>query len=215
MHQSHFANIIAFTGACALHMGIAAWAMVPSDPVIITQQQLIQFSMVAPSYISEKKAPEEKPKKPDAKKPVSERGTIKAEKEAEPIKKPEKTEQQDVPEEKPTVVQNETSGIASADAKEKHSALTEPVFSADYLKNPSPIYPTSARRSHVQGRVMLEVRVSKDGLADNVSIAQSSGFSVLDRAAKNAVQRWRFVPARKGSQVVEASVLVPIEFKLN
>ena len=36
----------------------------------------------------------------------------------------------------------------------------------------------------------------------------------LDRAAEDAVARWRFVPARRGESAVEAWVLVPIVFKL-
>ena len=36
----------------------------------------------------------------------------------------------------------------------------------------------------------------------------------LDRAAQEAVTRWRFVPARRGDVAVEAWVLVPIVFKL-
>ncbi|PKO55172.1 MAG: energy transducer TonB, partial [Betaproteobacteria bacterium HGW-Betaproteobacteria-21] len=41
-----------------------------------------------------------------------------------------------------------------------------------------------------------------------------SGSERLDEAARNAVSRWRFVPARQGERAIEASVLVPIIFKL-
>ena len=37
----------------------------------------------------------------------------------------------------------------------------------------------------------------------------------LDEAAKSAVERWRFVPARQGDAPVEAAVLVPLNFTLN
>ncbi len=36
----------------------------------------------------------------------------------------------------------------------------------------------------------------------------------VDRAAEQAVSRWRFVPAKRGDTPVEAWVLVPIVFKL-
>jgi protein TonB len=45
-----------------------------------------------------------------------------------------------------------------------------------------------------------------------VDIKQSSGFPRLDEAARAAVERWRFVPARQGTEAVEASVLVPLHF---
>ncbi|HNH24426.1 MAG TPA: energy transducer TonB, partial [Accumulibacter sp.] len=36
----------------------------------------------------------------------------------------------------------------------------------------------------------------------------------LDDAARAAVEHWRFVPARRGNDAVESSVLVPIQFDL-
>ncbi|HMV18064.1 MAG TPA: energy transducer TonB, partial [Rhodocyclaceae bacterium] len=54
-----------------------------------------------------------------------------------------------------------------------------------------------------------------DGQPLDVGIAQSSGFARLDEAARAAVARWRFVPARQGDQPVVASVQVPIVFTLN
>jgi protein TonB len=47
-----------------------------------------------------------------------------------------------------------------------------------------------------------------------VEIKQSSGFSRLDEAARAAVERWRFIPARQGSETVDSSVLVPLQFAL-
>jgi TonB family protein len=107
-----------------------------------------------------------------------------------------------------------TSGMESELAVEKNSAITKPSFNAAYLQNPAPIYPDAARRSGLQGKVMLEVQVSKEGNAKMVSIANSSGYAILDHAAREAVKKWHFVPARIGTNSVEAAVLVPIEFKL-
>ena len=79
-------------------------------------------------------------------------------------------------------------------------AVTEASFDADYLHNPKPEYPWAARRRGEEGRVMLRVRVSAQGTALAVEIAQSSGSALLDEAARDAVLRWRFVPARRGSE---------------
>jgi len=93
--------------------------------------------------------------------------------------------------------------------------LTPPIFKADYLDNPSPPYPLAARRSGQQGRVILRVLVSASGSADEVQIRDSSGFVRLDEAARDTVQRWRFVPAKRGAQPVPAWVLIPITFGLH
>jgi protein TonB len=89
-----------------------------------------------------------------------------------------------------------------------------PRFDAAYLKNPSPVYPSMARRRGEQGRVYLRVYVSSEGSALRVEIRTSSGSTLLDQAAKEAVERWRFVPAKQGDQPVEAWVVVPIVFTL-
>lgn len=92
------------------------------------------------------------------------------------------------------------------------AALVPPEFHADYLDNPAPPYPATSRRRGETGRVLLRVFVSADGHAERVEINASSGFELLDAAAREAVVRWRFVPARRGPEKVAAWVLVPISF---
>jgi protein TonB len=93
-------------------------------------------------------------------------------------------------------------------------ALTPPAFSASYLRNPAPRYPPIARRNGEQGTVTLRVLVTKDGAPARVTVEQTSGSPHLDAAALEAVKTWRFVPARRGADTVEAWVLVPIVFRL-
>jgi periplasmic protein TonB len=61
--------------------------------------------------------------------------------------------------------------------------------------NLEPVYPSEAARRGQQGAVILLIHVSADGLASHVDIAQSSGFPVLDSAARDAVAKWHFLPA--------------------
>lgn len=90
-----------------------------------------------------------------------------------------------------------------------------PSFAATYLDNPPPSYPASSRRMGETGTVLLRVLVDEDGRPESVSVATSSGFDRLDRAALDAVRRWTFVPARQGDRTVKAAVLVPLEFQLS
>lgn len=94
------------------------------------------------------------------------------------------------------------------------AAISPPRFQADYLQNPAPAYPPLSARRGEQGKVLLRVKVSPQGQALQVELAQSSGFSRLDAAAQEAVRRWRFIPARQGEQAVEAWVIVPVNFQL-
>jgi protein TonB len=93
--------------------------------------------------------------------------------------------------------------------------VTQPIYNADYLDNPAPIYPSVSRRAGEQGRVVLRVLVSPRGTADEVQVFTSSGFSRLDEAARTAVLRWKFVPAKRGNEPVQAWVRIPIPFILN
>jgi periplasmic protein TonB len=92
--------------------------------------------------------------------------------------------------------------------------VTAARFDADYLSNPKPVYPTASRRLGEEGRVMLRVHVSAEGSALDVQVKHSCGFARLDEAAKAAVERWRFVPARRGTDPVDSWVAVPIVFSL-
>ncbi len=94
------------------------------------------------------------------------------------------------------------------------AAASPPSFNAAYLRNPPPLYPLVARRNGEQGTVTLKVRVTREGMAASVAVEKTSGSFHLDNAALETVRTWRFVPARQGTQPVEAWVLVPVVFRL-
>jgi protein TonB len=94
------------------------------------------------------------------------------------------------------------------------SPFLEARFVAGYLNNLEPAYPAISRRLGEQGRVVLSVSVSDRGDVLAVEVNQSSGHARLDDAAIDAVKRWRFVPARRGGEAVESTVLVPLRFRL-
>jgi protein TonB len=95
------------------------------------------------------------------------------------------------------------------------AAVAPPIFSADYLQNPAPVYPTLSRKLGEQGRVLLRVRVNPNGGADEVRLQTSSGFARLDESARATVASWRFAPARQGNEPVPAWVLIPVSFQLD
>lgn len=91
---------------------------------------------------------------------------------------------------------------------------TPPSFNAAYLRNPKPAYPRLSKRLGEQGKVLLKVKVSQNGIAEQVHIKNSSGFSRLDTVAQNTVQNWRFTPAQRNGQPISDWVIVPIVFNL-
>ena len=77
-----------------------------------------------------------------------------------------------------------------------------------------PSYPATPRRLGIQGTTLLRVHVLADGRIGDVLVEKSAGHPELDDAATDAVKRWRFDPARRGSDAVAMWVLLPVEFKL-
>jgi periplasmic protein TonB len=77
-----------------------------------------------------------------------------------------------------------------------------------------PRYPESARRQGVEGTVLLKVRVTEQGRVEAVQLERSTGHPDLDQAAIEAVRRWRFEPAHRGSQAMAVWALIPVAFKL-
>jgi protein TonB len=102
----------------------------------------------------------------------------------------------------------------SAVAPDPPPPIIPPRFNADYLQNPAPAYPALARRLREQGRVLIRVLVSVDGMPEQIELKTSSGFPRLDHSALETIRSWKFVPARQGEQKIAAWVVVPIAFTL-
>ncbi len=80
--------------------------------------------------------------------------------------------------------------------------------------NPPPDYPAEARRKGQEGTVVLRVIIEPDGRVAGATVARSSGFELLDRAALDAARVWRFLPARDGDAAVRCTADLPVEFVL-
>lgn len=83
-----------------------------------------------------------------------------------------------------------------------------------YLQNPPPAYPLVARRRSYEGTVILDVLVDREGRVRDLSVSQSSGHQVLDKAAAAAVKNWLFEPGRRGKETTDMWVKVPVTFRL-
>lgn len=104
---------------------------------------------------------------------------------------------------------------ASADPSSPQATpATEPQDSTppEPLSTPAPVYPPDALRMGAGGTVQVRITVGSDGQVVQRELAESSGNRALDRAALEAVQRWRFRPALRNGQPVSTDVVIPIRF---
>jgi len=81
------------------------------------------------------------------------------------------------------------------------------------LYAPDPEFSDEARRSKYQGTVLLWLVVGPDGRTHDIRVQRSLGMG-LDEKAIEAVQRWKFEPARKDGIAVAVEVAVEVNFRL-
>lgn len=81
------------------------------------------------------------------------------------------------------------------------------------LREVKPDYTEEARRRRVEGDVVVEVIVRRDGSVGTIKLIQSLGAG-LDERAMDAVRQWRFSPAHRYGEPVDVVVEVAVEFKL-
>lgn len=82
-------------------------------------------------------------------------------------------------------------------------------------QTPAPDYPARALMRGEGGTALVIAHIGPDGVPTSTEIAQSSGSRELDRAAMQAVRRWRFEPAREGGRPTVGRVAVPIDFQVS
>jgi protein TonB len=75
-------------------------------------------------------------------------------------------------------------------------------------------YPTAAMRARQQGWVVVAFTVGTDGSTSDVKVVDAQPRRVFDRAAMDAVERYRFTPAMKNGVAVSTTKQQRIEFKL-
>jgi len=87
-------------------------------------------------------------------------------------------------------------------------------LTGNLISSKPPSYPIESRRSHEQGTVVLAVLLSPTGSVAEISVAKSSGFARLDKAALAAVRKWRWAPFKRDGVPVMVRGQVTIPFVL-
>ncbi len=102
-------------------------------------------------------------------------------------------------------------GLGSGDSPFSGDQVDEPPV---LLSRVVPAYPEDARRRRIEGEVVLRVVVDSNGRVEN-SIKVIESIPMLDRAAIEAVRKWRFSPGRnRDGTAVRVLLEVPLRFTL-
>jgi TonB family protein len=102
---------------------------------------------------------------------------------------------------KPKVVRNPTSASKPSSAK--------------IVFRSSLAYPIGARRSGIEGKVIVMVGVAPSGRVSSARVSLGSGSGLLDAAALKAARLYRFIPAKNSAgQEVATKIAIPFIFRL-
>jgi periplasmic protein TonB len=69
--------------------------------------------------------------------------------------------------------------------------------------------------AHIEGDVLLRLRIETDGSVGAVEVVRSSGHEILDNAAVTGVAKWHGMPAQIAGQPIAATVLLPVRFEMH
>jgi TonB family protein len=87
------------------------------------------------------------------------------------------------------------------------------VKSPTKVKNVPPEYPELAKTAGVQGVVIIEALIGKEGRVEEAHVLRS--IPLLDQAAVDAVTQWEFTPTLLNGQPVPVIMTMTVQFTLN
>ena len=80
------------------------------------------------------------------------------------------------------------------------------------VRRVEPVYPLLAQQENVQGAVVLQARIDKDGNVQSVQVL--SGPDILTAAALEAVKQWRFKPHYEKDRATPTETRITVNFTI-
>jgi TonB family protein len=88
------------------------------------------------------------------------------------------------------------------------------VAEANLIRKVQPVYPAAAKAAHVQGTVLLQMIILKDGTPGEITVT-SSPSNDLSQASIDAVRQWRYRPILLNGQPVQVVTQVIVNYTLS
>jgi protein TonB len=87
------------------------------------------------------------------------------------------------------------------------------VQQANLVKQVKPPYPPLARQARIQGTVILEAVINRQGSVDQLRVV--SGHPLLVQSAMDAVRQWKYRPTLLNGEPVEVVTTITVNFNLS
>ncbi len=115
------------------------------------------------------------------------------------------------PQPNPEIKEAESAAAVTSNAAERVAMSSD--ASEMVTKTVKPTYPMLARQMKVQGSVILQALIGRDGIIQNLSVV--SGPAILASAAEDAVRQWHFRPHIEGAEAVETEAKITVNFTIS
>ena len=113
-----------------------------------------------------------------------------------------------------TALSAEIAAAHTATSKVRQASSVVPENALRRIRFVQPQYPARALEQGIRGWVDLEFTVAADGTTRDARVRAAEPAQVFDRAALNAVRRWRYEPYKVDGQAVDQRVAARMRFEL-
>ena len=93
--------------------------------------------------------------------------------------------------------------------------FTPPTMNSRYAGSFQPSYPGTMRRLEQEGSVRIRVLVGTDGRVLKAERVSATNDDFWQAAARQALSKWRFIPATEGDKKVEAWFTISVKFNMD
>lgn len=94
----------------------------------------------------------------------------------------------------------------------KAISVSSKIMQGQRLNGPMPVYPPAAKKARVQGKVVLDAVIGKDGTVEKLTVV--SGPDALQKSAMDAVRDWTYKPFLLNGEPVDVKTTITVTYSL-
>jgi TonB family protein len=92
-------------------------------------------------------------------------------------------------------------------------AVSPKIMQGQRISGPVPVYPPDAKKARIQGRVLLDAVIGKDGTVEKLTV--NSGPEALQKSALDAVHQWVYKPFLLNGEPIEVKTTITVVYSLS
>ncbi|TWX68330.1 M56 family metallopeptidase [Colwellia sp. C1TZA3] len=96
----------------------------------------------------------------------------------------------------------------------EHNAVKTSTVAAQLLNSAEPRYPASANRKGIELDIKVEFTIDINGLVKDIQFESKSKVNYFRNNIRNAMEKWRFLPAKKNGRAVKSTMSKIFSFSL-